>query len=77
MYNRGELELAQRIFVTTRYSDGLIRIGDKYLGEGKPLEALRLYWLAPAPDRTAAVVEQIAQVMKHWLAEGITELHEQ
>ena len=77
LYNRGELALAQRIFVTTKYSDGLIRIGDKYLKGGKPLEALRLYWLAPAPDRTAAVVEQIAQVMKHWLAEGKTEVHEQ
>ncbi len=77
LYNKGELALAQRIFVTTKYSDGLIRIGDKYLKGGKPLEALRLYWLAPAPDRTAAVVEQIAFVMKHWLAEGKTELHEQ
>ena len=77
LYNKGELALAQRIFVTTKYSDGLIRIGDRYLKGGKPLEALRLYWLAPAPDRTAAVVEQIAQVMKHWLAEGKTELHEQ
>jgi hypothetical protein len=77
LYNKGELALAQRIFVTTRYSDGLIRVGDRYLKEGKPLEALRLYWAAPAPDRTAAVVEKIAQVMKHWLAEGKTESHEQ
>jgi hypothetical protein len=77
LFNKGELTLAQRIFVTTKYSDGLIRIGDRHLKAGKPLEALRLYWLAPAPDRTAAVVEQIAQVMKHWLAEGKTELHEQ
>jgi hypothetical protein len=77
LYNKGELALAQRIFVTTKYSDGLIRIGDSYMKGGKPLEALRLYWLAPAPDRTAAVVEQIANVMKHWLAEGKTESHEQ
>ena len=77
LYNKGQLALAQRIFVTTKYSDGLIRVGDRYLKEGKPLEALRLYWFAPAPDRKAAVVEKIAQVMKHWLAEGKTESHEQ
>jgi hypothetical protein len=77
LYNKGELALAQRIFVTTKYSDGLIRVGDRYLKEGKPLDALRLYWVAPAADRTAAVVEKIALVMKHWLAEGNTELHEQ
>ena len=77
LYNKGELALAQRIFITTKYSDGLIRVGDRFVKEGKPLEALRLYWVAPAPDRTAAVVEKIAQVVKHWLAEGKVELHEQ
>ncbi len=77
LYNKGDLALAQRIFVTTKYSDGLIRMGDRFLKGGKPLDALKMYWLAPAPDKTAAVVEQIAQVMKHWLAEGKTELHEQ
>jgi hypothetical protein len=77
LYNRGQHALAQRIFVTTKYSDGLIRMGDRHLKGGQPLEALKLYWLAPAPDRAAAVVEQIAQVMKHWLAEGKTGSHEQ
>jgi hypothetical protein len=77
LYNKGDIALAQRIFVTTKYSDGLIRVGDRYLKGGKPLDALKMYWLAPAPDKTAAVVEQIAQVMKHWLAEGKTESHEQ
>ena len=77
LYNKGDLALAQRIFLTTKYSDGLIRMGDRYLKGGKPLDALKMYWLAPAPEKRAAVVEQIAQVMKHWLAEGKTELHEQ
>ena len=77
LFNRGETELARRIFLTTRYSDGMIRVGDRLVQAGKPLDALKMYWLAPAPDKTAAVVEQIAQVMKHWLAEGKTESHEQ
>jgi hypothetical protein len=72
LFNRGEFSLAQRIFITTKYTDGLIRMGDHCVKGGKPLEALRLYWLAPAPDKTAAIVEKIAQVMKQWLAEGIT-----
>ena len=72
LFNRGEFSLAQRIFITTKYTDGLIRMGDHYIKGGKPLEALRLYWLAPAPDKTAVIVEKIAQVMKHWLAEGKT-----
>jgi hypothetical protein len=70
LFNKGEFGLAQRIFITTKYSDGLIRMGDHYAKGGKPLEALRSYWLAPAPDKSAAMVEKIAHVMKQWLAEG-------
>lgn len=77
LYNKGEIALAQRIFVTTSYSDGLIRIGDRFLKGGQPLEALKMYLLAPAPDKTEVVIGQIAQVMHHWLAEGKTEVHEQ
>ena len=77
LYNKGEIALAQRIFVTTSYSDGLIRIGDRYLKGGEPLEALKMYLLAPAPDKTAAVIGQMAQVMHTWLAEGKTDVHEQ
>ena len=72
LFNKGEIALAQRIFVTTRYSDGLIRLGDHYVKGGRPLEALRAYWIAPAPDKAAVLVEKIAQVMKQWLAEGKT-----
>jgi hypothetical protein len=70
LFNKGEYNLAQRIFITTGYSDGLIRVGDHHVKGGRPLEALRLYWLAPAPDKTAAMVEKLAQVIKHWLSEG-------
>ncbi len=76
LFNKGEIALAQRIFLTTRYSDGLIRIGDRLLKGGEPLEALKMYWIAPAPDKTAAVIGQIAQVMHHWLSEGKSEVHE-
>ena len=70
LFNSGQFGLAQRIFITTKYSDGLIRIGDQHARGGKPLEALRAYWLAPAPDKIAPLVEKIAFVMKQWLAEG-------
>jgi hypothetical protein len=72
LFNRGEFGLAQRIFLTTKYSDGLIRIGDRYAKGGEPLSALRFYWLAPAPDKAAAIVEKIARVMQQWLAEEST-----
>ncbi|MGA2975966.1 MAG: hypothetical protein ABSF77_11715 [Spirochaetia bacterium] len=73
LFNKGEFSLAQRIFITTKYSDGLIRIGDYYVKGGRHLEALQAYWLAPAPEKTAVIVEKIALVMKRWLSEGKTE----
>jgi len=72
LFNKGQFGLAQRIFITTKYSDGLIRMGDHHAKGGKPLEALQAYWLAPAPDKIAPLVEKIALVMKQWLAEGKT-----
>ncbi|MGO9409984.1 MAG: hypothetical protein ACLQCB_04445 [Spirochaetia bacterium] len=70
LFNKGDFDLAQKIFVTTKYSDGLIRIGDRLADGGKPLEALRAYWLAPCPEKAAVLIERIAKVMKQWLAEG-------
>ena len=49
LFNKGEFGLAQRIFITTKYSDGLIRIGDHFAKGGKPLEALRALLACPVP----------------------------
>ncbi len=69
LFNKGDFNLAQKIFVTTKYSDGLIRIGDHFAEGGRPLEALRAYWIAPCPEKTAVLIERIAKVMKEWLSE--------
>ncbi len=69
LFNKGELDLAKRIFLTTHYSDGLIRLGDAYFKKGRSLDALRAYWLAPSPEKVTAVAERIALVMREWLRE--------
>jgi hypothetical protein len=38
LFNQKKLELARKIFITTGYSDGLIRLGDEYIKQAKPLE---------------------------------------
>lgn len=57
LFNRGELETARRIFQTTGYSDGLIRVGDRYLEGHRPVDALKMYWLAKDDKRSAELVE--------------------
>ena len=53
LFNAGQYEQAKRIFLTTGYSDGIIRMGDHYYKNNDHLEALRMYWMAPAPDKVA------------------------
>jgi len=69
LFNAGQIESAKRIFLTTRYSDGLIRIGQYYEQQDRHIDALRLYWIAPAPDRRDALIETMASVVRKWLKE--------
>ena len=66
-FNSGEFEKAKRIFITTKYTDGLIRIGDWHLKKGDMLEAVRMYWLAPAPDKIETWTEKAAGAVSKWL----------
>ena len=68
-FNSGNYETARRIFLTTGYSDGLIRMGDYYMKNKNPVDALKMYWIAPAPDRFEQISEQTAAVISKWLKE--------
>ncbi|MDC7228219.1 MAG: hypothetical protein PQJ61_15765 [Spirochaetales bacterium] len=68
-FNDGEYEKARRIFITTGYTDGLIRLGDWYLDQNEPLEAITMYWKAPAPDKVESWAGQAACVVAKWLGE--------
>jgi hypothetical protein len=69
LFNLKKFELARKIFLTTGYSDGLIRLGDLYLKQSKPLEALRMYLLAPDRKKVEAMLEKSVAVLRHWLSE--------
>jgi hypothetical protein len=69
LFNKGSYDLAKRIFLTTHYTDGLIRLGDMYFKRKKPLHALQAYWLAPSPAKAEALIERMAGVLSKWLME--------
>ena len=46
LFNQGKIEMAERIFITTGYSDGLTRCGDVHLEKHEEMKALKLYLLA-------------------------------
>ena len=69
LFNSGNYETARRIFMTTGYSDGLIRMGDYYMKNKNPVDALKMYWMAPAPVQFEQISEQTAAVISKWLKE--------
>ena len=70
LFNQKEYELAKKIFLTTGYSDGLIRLGDLYINQNMPLEAFRMYKLAPDRKKVDAMLEKTVGIIKKWLREG-------
>ena len=75
LYNSGDIEGARRIFLTTGYSDGLVRIGDYYNSKGKSLDALRMYWIAPDHSKAEPIIMQLSSVIQNLLhdEEGFNE----
>jgi len=59
-FNEGDIEGARRIFMTTGYSDGLSRVGDFYKSKDRPLEALRMFWMAHDKRKLEPLIEKLA-----------------
>jgi len=63
-FNEGDVENARRIFMTTGYSDGLSRTGDYYLSKDRPLEALRMYWIAHDRNKAEPLIEKLSFILQ-------------
>lgn len=69
LFNQGQIEAARRIFITTGYSDGLTRVGDKYLEKDESIKALKQYVLAHNKSKAEPIYEKLAQVIAALLKE--------
>jgi hypothetical protein len=69
LFNSGDIEGARRIFMTTFYSDGLSRVGDRYKSQNKLLEALRMYWLARDKNKYEPIMTQLAGLLQNLINE--------
>jgi hypothetical protein len=65
LFNSGDIDAARRIFVTTGYSDGLIRIADLRMAEGDSVSAVKLYMAAGAKEKAAVIIEKMAQAISY------------
>jgi hypothetical protein len=69
LFNSGDIEAARRIFQTTGYSDGLIRVGERYMAERRPIDALKMYRLARDEKRSESLISTAAIVIQTLLRE--------
>ena len=67
LFSRGEYEQAKKIFVSTLYTDGMVRVGDYYAKKKDYLSAFQMYKLAPAPPQAEAMVQKLTTVLRNWL----------
>jgi len=65
LYNAGDIESARRIFLTTGYSDGIVRVGDYYNSRGRPLDALKMYWIAPDHSKAEPIIVQLSTLIQN------------
>ena len=64
LFNEGFINEAQRIFVTTGYSDGLTRVGDYYIAHDNTLEALRMYCLAKNKRKSEPIIDSLVRLIR-------------
>ncbi|MEE1000247.1 MAG: hypothetical protein UIH41_11350 [Treponemataceae bacterium] len=68
-FNQGKILEARRLFITTGYSDGLNRVAEKSMGEGKELDALKLYLLAHNKKNAEPLIEKLAGIISSIIKE--------
>ena len=68
--NKGLFDLAERIFVTMHYSDGMLRCGDAFYKRREYTRAMKMYMLAPDPKRVERLAKRMSLVLKQWLIEA-------
>jgi hypothetical protein len=69
LFNSGDIEAAKRVFLTTGYSDGLSRVGDYYQSQGRELDALRMYWIAPNKTRAEPIIMRLSALIQKIMRE--------
>lgn len=63
LFNEGKYDMAERIFITTGYSDGLTRCGDYHSKKNEYMQALKLYLLAHNKRKSDPMLEKVAGVV--------------
>ena len=67
LFNQGKIQESRKIFLTLRYTDGIIRVGNYYYERKMYVDALKMYAAAPEGGRIQAMAPAMAKVIRLWL----------
>jgi hypothetical protein len=70
LFNAGDVENARKIFLATGYSDGLSRVGDAYQKQGRLMEALRMYQIAPNHRKFDEMAMRLSAIIQNLLKDA-------
>ena len=67
-FNKGEIELAEKIFMKTQYQDGLSRMADYWFFDRKqPLLALKYYRIVGRTDKVNEIYARMMYAFGRWM----------
>jgi len=68
LFNKGDYDNAEKLFILTAYIDGLIRLGDHYFyKEHNVLKALELYKASKYQKKISEAAFSLAEILKTWI----------
>lgn len=65
--NNGSIELAEKIFITIDYKDGLIRLGDYYFNNNNLYKSAEMYFLSENQSKIDAFCKRTALIIEKLL----------
>lgn len=68
-YNSGRMDDARKVFITIKYTDGLIRLGDYYYKNNDFIEAMQMYMISKDKVKISMIADEFAQNIRKWIKE--------
>ena len=69
LFSSGNIETAEKIFITADYKDGLVRLGDYYLKKNNIYKSAEMYFMSENRSKIDIFCKKCALVIEKFLKE--------
>jgi len=67
LFTEGNINLAEKIFITTDYKDGLVRLGDYYFKNNDVYKSAQMYFMSENKQKINTFCKKMALVIEKYL----------